>query len=112
MATGGPERARTDAEVAEAIRGLVDDRPQRELAELLGIDQSAISRALSGKRAFNLREVALIADWAGTDTDDILFAQPNGFAFRCDSGDSQCDAAARKCRDIVRDLFAFRAVAG
>lgn len=111
MSTRGRERARTDAEIAEVIRDLVDNRPQREIAELLDVDQSAVSRALSGKRAFNLGEVALIADWMGMDADRILFAQPSGFAFRCDAGDVRCDAAALQCREIVRDLLAFRVVA-
>ena len=111
MSTRGQQRSRTDAEIAQVIRDLVKDRPQREVAELLDIDQSAVSRALAGKRAFNLREVALSADWTDMDAEAILFAQPSSLAFRCDAGDARCDAAARQCRDIVRDLLAFRAVA-
>ena len=111
MAARGRQKARTDEEIAEVIRRLVENRPQREVVDLLDIDQSAVSRALAGKRAFNLREVALIADWLGLGADEILFAQPSGFAFRCDADDARCDAAARQCRDIIRDYLAFRAVA-
>ncbi len=111
MSTRGLQRARTDAEIAEVIRTLVKDRPQREMAALLDVDQSAVSRALAGKRAFNLQEVALIANWMDMPADEILFAQGGGVAFRCDGADARCDVAARQCRDIVKDLLAFRAVA-
>jgi transcriptional regulator with XRE-family HTH domain len=111
MSAGGRQRARTDAEIAEVIRGLAEGRPQRELADLLGIDQSGISRALSGRRAFNLREVALIADWSGKQPEDILFSEPSAFAFRCSEDISDCDATMRQCRTVVQDYLAFRTVA-
>lgn len=111
MPARGSQRTRTDAEIAEMIRTLVNGRPQKEIAELLDVDQSAVSRALAGKRAFNLQEVALIADWLDVPADEILFADPVGVAFRCDDADARCDLAANQCRDIVRDLLAFRAVA-
>ena len=105
------QRSRSDEEVAEVIRGIVEGRPQRELAELLGIDQSGVSRALAGKRAFNLREIALIAAWSGREPEDILFKEPSAFAFRCDGETADCDAAVQRCRAVVQDFLAFRAVA-
>lgn len=111
MSVRDAHRARTDAEIAEVIRTLLTGRPQKEIAALLDVDQSAVSRALAGKRAFNLQEVAQIAEWTGKPADEILFAQPGGVAFRCEGADAACDVAAQQCRDIVRDLLAFRAVA-
>ena len=84
MPGGRTQRSRSDAEVAEVIRGIVAGLPQRELADLSGIDQSGVSRALAGKRAFNLREITLIAAWSGREPEDILFAEPSAFAFRCE----------------------------
>jgi transcriptional regulator with XRE-family HTH domain len=110
MSTRGRERARTDAEVAETIRELTRSYSQKELADLLSLDASAVSRALAGKRVFNLREVALIADWLGVDADSILFARESALAWRCESGDGDQDAACR-CREAVKDFLAFRAVA-
>jgi len=110
MSTRGRERARSDAEVSEAVRDLTEGYSQKELAELLGLDPSAVSRALAGKRAFNLREIALIADWLGVDADDILFARASALAWRCESPESS-DAAACRCREAVKDFLAFRAVA-
>jgi transcriptional regulator with XRE-family HTH domain len=97
--------------VAEVVRGIVAGRPQRELADLLGIDQSGVSRALAGKRAFNLREITLIAAWSGREPEDILFTEPSAFAFRCEDEAADCDAAAQRCRAVVQDFLAFRAVA-
>lgn len=111
MSAAGRQRSRSDAEVAEVVRGIVDGRPQRELAELLGIDQSRVSRALAGKRAFNLREITLIAVWSGREPEDILFTEPSGFAFRCEDEAVDCCGAVERCRAVVRDFLAFRAVA-
>jgi transcriptional regulator with XRE-family HTH domain len=97
--------------VAEVVRGIVAGRPQRELADLLGIDQSGVSRALAGKRAFNLREITLIAAWSGREPEDILFTEPSAFAFRCEDEAADCDAAAQRFRAVVQDFLAFRAVA-
>jgi len=110
MSTRGRERARTDAELAEAIRDLTADYSQRELADLLGIDPSAVSRALAGKRAFNLREVALIADWLGVDADDLLFSREGALAWRCEAGEVDQEQAARLCREVLKDYLAFRTV--
>lgn len=111
MSAGGRQRARSDAEIAEVIRGIAEGYPQKELADLLGVDQSVVSRALAGKRAFNLREVALIADWSGREPEDILFSEPSAFAFRCDGDAGDCDDAIRQCRAVVQDFLAFRTVA-
>ena len=110
MSTHSRDRARTDAEIAETIRELTEGYSQKDLADLLGVDPSAVSRALAGKRAFNLREVALIADWLAIDADNILFSGKSALAWRCDAGDSSQDAACR-CREAVQDFLAFRTVA-
>jgi transcriptional regulator with XRE-family HTH domain len=110
MPTRGRDRARTDAQIAETIRELTEDYSQKDLADLLGVDPSAVSRALAGKRAFNLREVALIADWIGVDADSILFSRESMLAWRCDAGDV-CEDAAHRCREAVKDFLAFRTVA-
>ncbi len=111
MSGRGHGGARTDQKVSETVREMLGDRPQKELAELLGLDPSAVSRALAGKRAFNLREITLIADWVGVEPEEILFTRPSAFAFRCDADAGVCDVASRKCRSIVQDFLAFRAVA-
>lgn len=111
MSSRGHGRARTDQKVSETVREMLSDRPQKELAELLDLDQSAVSRALAGKRAFNLREITLIADWMGVDPEEILFTRPSAFAFRCDADSDVCDVAAQKCRSIVQDFLAFRTAA-
>jgi transcriptional regulator with XRE-family HTH domain len=110
MSTRGRDRPRTDVEIAETIRVRTAEYPQKELAELLDVDPSAISRAFAGKRAFNLREVALIADWLGIDADEILFAREGALAWRCEASQATQEDAARRCREALRDYLAFRTV--
>ncbi len=45
---------------------------QQDLARILGVDPSAISRALSGKRNFKSLELALIAEALGTSVESLV----------------------------------------
>ena len=110
MSTRGRDRVRADIEIAEAIRERTAEFSQKELAALLDVDPSAISRAFAGKRAFNFREVALVAGLLGIDADEILFAREGALAWRRETGqDAQQDAACR-CREALNDYLAFRTV--
>ena len=111
MSSGSRTRARTDVEISQIIAELTASHQQKELAKLLGVDPSAISRARSGKRSFNLREVSMIADWLGIDPDEILFVQQEALAWRSEGG-AGGEEASRTCREAVKDFLAFRTVAG
>lgn len=47
-------------------------RTQAELAELLGIEQSAVSKKLTGRRPFFPHELYAIAEWLDRDLSDFL----------------------------------------
>ena len=47
-------------------------RTQSELAELLGIEQSAVSKKLSGRRPFFPHELYAIAEWLDQPLGDFL----------------------------------------
>lgn len=62
-------------------------RTQREIAEAIGIDPTAFSKAVSGKRDFKSLEIALFAEELGIRTDELLAAEdqpaaPIGIAAR------------------------------
>lgn len=57
------DRAGIAAEIrAEMAR---QQKTQRDLGEVLGIDQGSASLRLSGRRSFRAEELAAIAEWLG-----------------------------------------------
>jgi len=110
MSTDSPI-PRTTADLAATVRELLGDRPQRELAELLGLDASAVSRALAGKRALSLGEVVDIADHLGVEPSHLLFKDEAIFALRAGEDTALSHEAERRCLQIINDVLAFRTVA-
>jgi len=102
---------RTTADLATTVRELLGNRPQRELAELLGLDASAVSRALAGKRALGLGEIVDIADYLGVEPSHLLFRDEAIFALRAGEGTALSHEAERRCLQIINDVLAFRTVA-
>lgn len=111
MSTDSPV-PRTTADLAATIRELLGERPQRELADVLGLDASAVSRALAGKRALSLGEVVDIADYLGVEPSYLLFDDDAVFALRADQSTALTRDAERRCLRIIDDVLAFRTVAG
>ena len=110
MSTDSPI-PRTTADLATTVRELLGNRPQRELAELLGLDASAVSRALAGKRALGLGEIVDIADYLGVEPSHLLFKDEAIFALRAGEGTALSHEAERRCLQIINDVLAFRTVA-
>lgn len=86
---------------------------QRELAERLAIDPSALSRAESGERGFAVQELAIIAGLFGVTIDALLLDEDAAFALRAEEGsdDAVRDAVAL-FNQVVDDYFAFKTAAG
>jgi len=55
----GQIAAEVRAEMARQMKG------QRELAELLGVDQGSTSLRLQGERSFRAEELVRVAEWLG-----------------------------------------------
>lgn len=85
---------------------------QRELAEHLDIDPSALSRAEGGERGFPVQELAVIADLFGVTIDSLLRNEDAAFALRAEdgAGDAVNDAVAM-FNQVVDDYFAFQTAA-
>lgn len=66
----GIERHLVTAMTIEQIRALMKERGyhQGDLANLLGIDPTAVSKRLTGKRPFKLAEMRKVEDWLGVES--------------------------------------------
>jgi Zn-dependent peptidase ImmA (M78 family)/transcriptional regulator with XRE-family HTH domain len=84
--------ALTAQTLARRVQAAIDaaQMPQRELARILGIDPSALSRALSGQRNFKPLEVALISEALNVSVEQLLRDEENQ-----DAGSRQFVIAAR-----------------
>lgn len=69
----------TREELAERVRALLaaHGMEHKELAQVLGIDPSGLSRALSGQREFKSVEIALIAEALGVRVGVLLDESPS-----------------------------------
>ena len=73
-----------DEQVIGRVREIISKsgKSQRAVAELIEIDETKLTKSLSGKRRFTSLELALLADLGGTSVDWILTGVGNrSFAF-------------------------------
>jgi transcriptional regulator with XRE-family HTH domain len=107
---------RTQAEVGERIRTLRSDAAlsQRELGEVLGVDQTAVSRIESGDRALTGRELMLAADYFGVPSASIIQAEEDALTL-LRAGDAEQDDVKRSLdefRSCIEDYFGVEALVG
>lgn len=105
----------SDAVIGERVHLLMwPDRTktQQRLAELLGIDQAAVSKRLRGKTKWSAIEIAMTASWLGVDTCELLAVPPAGFepaAFCSEDPDEiPQDADATEDESRMADVLPFR----
>lgn len=79
-------------EIAERVRTLIESHgeTQADLARLLDVDGSAVSRLLKGERGLAAGELAAICAHYDVSSDDLLFGAENanrvGAVLRADEG--------------------------
>jgi transcriptional regulator with XRE-family HTH domain len=94
-------------EIAERVRGLLDERgeAQADLARVLEVDDSAVSRLLKGDRGLAAGELAAMCAHYGVSSDQILFGRSEnervGAILRADAG-----ADATRVVERVQEAFA------
>lgn len=104
-----------DAQVLERITTALEDagKTQTELSNETGLEKTALSKALAGKRRLNLFEVAAIADTLGLSLDELVADDHPVFAMRAEGiSDAVLDDAQRECAAIVEDFLTLRALVG
>ena len=103
-------KVRSDSEVGARITGLLGDRSQRELAEVVGMQPSVLSRALKGERAFNMSELVEIADYLGARLEELLFDEQPAFVMRGVAVNKATDAAVASCSRLIDAMLQIEAV--
>lgn len=70
-------QAKLQATIAAEVRAEMarQNRTQRELGAAVGLDQAAVSRCLSGERAFRAHELVLAARFLGKPVEHFAPAQ-------------------------------------
>jgi len=88
-------------EIGARIRALLEDRgeTQTQLGQVLGIDATAVSKLLSGRRGLAVGELAALCEHYGVKSDIILFGAEEvdqvGALLRADLGADAADVIAR-----------------
>lgn len=90
--------------IGERVRELrkTRGRSQEELAELLGLNKSAVSRVESGQRGLAVQELALIAPFLGVSVDEILFGDAQDSLLLRGEGDAT--EAAAYAERVIEDF--------
>jgi transcriptional regulator with XRE-family HTH domain len=83
-------------EIAARIRALLEERgdKQAELARVLDIDESAVSKLLSGRRGLAAAELAALCEHYGVRSDVILFGAEEEMVGAILRADEDATAAA------------------
>jgi transcriptional regulator with XRE-family HTH domain len=92
-------------EIVARIKGILEQRgdSQSDLAQVLGVDESAVSRLMAGNRGLAAAELAALCDHYGVRSDTILFGAPQemvGALLRADA-----DTDARRVIERVEEAF-------
>jgi len=103
-------KVRSDVEVGARVAALLGSRPQRELADAVGMQPSVLSRALSGERAFNMSELVDIADYLGVRVEQLLFDEQPAFVGRGATDDAGVQAAVDRCSRLIDGMRQIEAV--
>ena len=103
-------KIRDDIELGKRIAHQLGNRPQRELADAIGMQPSVLSRALAGERAFNMSELVDIADYLGVRVVELLFDEQLAFVKRGAADDEQTQAAVDRCSRLIDAMLQIEAV--
>ncbi|MUL68988.1 helix-turn-helix transcriptional regulator, partial [Mycobacterium sp. CBMA311] len=95
-------KKRSNALIGEEIHRLMwrEGLTQKQLGQLLGVDQGSVSKRLRGKTDWTAIELLVTAEWLGVSPADLL---PN-IEMRPDGGDDDGGAAGAPTRARTWDL--------
>lgn len=96
---------RTREELAERIRELREERglTQRQLADMISVDPSVMSRIENGDRGISTGELVRIAESLGVDVDHLLSTGQPALALRADSASTE---EVQEMLDLFRGVIA------
>jgi transcriptional regulator with XRE-family HTH domain len=104
----------TQQQLGQRVADLRAERgvSQRRLADVLGLDPSALSRIESAERGLAVGELVSAAEFLGVDPDALLRDELDATPlFRNEGGPEQGDAAVAEFTSIIDEFFTFEAAA-
>jgi|SRR5690606_25827843 len=111
--SGGANVAyRTKEQILDELRRLKEEHgaSQEELAAVLGVDQSSVSRLLNGERGLTAAELAGLAEFFGVSVDSILRDADEVVVYRGDKDDPALQEALRLVDDLIDNYVYFKAL--
>jgi transcriptional regulator with XRE-family HTH domain len=103
----------TDGEIAARVLELLGDRKQADLAAFVGLSESALSKALHGRRRFSVSELAAVAEFLGVEPLELLVkAEDAEFVFRADADRATLGEAADSCWQLIDGYLLVESLAG
>lgn len=106
---------RTPQEVGEVLRALRESRglTQAEIAEVIDLDKTAISKIEGGTRSLTAKELIGLADYYTVPSDTIVRRESEGVFLR--GGDAEPDGVRRSLdvfRACIEDYLGLEALLG
>lgn len=93
---------RTDTEIGEQIVELLGSRTQKHLADAVGMDPTALNKAISGRRALNGTELVRIAHELNVSPQELLSeTEAPVFSMRADGDDTAVKGAMETCSALI-----------
>jgi transcriptional regulator with XRE-family HTH domain len=111
--SGGANVAyRTKEQILDELRRLKEEHgaSQEELAAVLGVAQSSVSRLLNGERGLTAAELAGLAEFFGVSVDSILRDADEVVVYRGDKDDPALQEALRLVDDLIDNYVYFKAL--
>lgn len=104
---------RTTGQMIEEIVRLRKEQgaSQADLADHLGIDQSAVSKLESGERGLAATELASIADFFGVSAQALLTEESEALVFRAECDHEDVREAVDRADALIDGFLYFRALA-
>lgn len=102
-----------EKEIGDRVRLLREENgtSQAQLGEALGLDQTAVSKIESGKRAMTARELMLVAQFFGVTTSRLIEPEPVAVALRAgDAGREDVVEAVKDFQHLIEVYFGLEAM--
>ena len=93
---------RTDKEIGEQILARLGSRTQKELAEEVDMDPTALNKAIAGKRTLSGTELVLIARELEVAPQDLLLEEESpAFAMRSTGDKARNEIVEKECTALI-----------
>ena len=93
---------RTDKEIGEQIHARLGSRTQKELADAVDMDSTALNKAIAGRRTLSGTELVLVAGELGVAPQELLLQEdPPVFTMRSTDDKESSEAVGKECSALI-----------